>query len=136
MTFLESTKEIFIQNLNKPMTCSEVWDAGVCNTVSTKGKTPKLSLNSIMRSHSINFESMVLKKDSGKRKNSEIKNSIFEIIETKPFYKYRLVETDEVKNRLDKHLPSKLTTLLTDNGFITIDMLREIFKTNNININI
>ena len=79
---------------------------------------------------------MVLKKDGGKRRDTEIKNSIFEIIETKPFYKYRLVETDEVKKRLDKHLPSKLKTLLTDNGFITIDMLREIFKTNNININI
>jgi hypothetical protein len=47
MTFLEASRIILENNLNKPMTASEIWDQIIENNLITEfGKTPKLSINS------------------------------------------------------------------------------------------
>lgn len=49
MTFLEASKIILEDNLNNPMTASEIWDQIIDrNLISEYGKTPKLSLNTIL----------------------------------------------------------------------------------------
>lgn len=49
MTFLEAAKIILIDNLNDPMTASEIWNQIIeRNLITEHGKTPKLSLNTIL----------------------------------------------------------------------------------------
>lgn len=49
MTFLEASKTILIDNLNNPLTASEIWDKIIERGLLTEyGKTPKLSLNTIL----------------------------------------------------------------------------------------
>lgn len=49
MTFLEAAKIILTDNLNNPMTASEIWDKIEERKLITDfGKTPKLSLNSAL----------------------------------------------------------------------------------------
>jgi len=49
MTFLEASKIILEDNLNNPMTASEIWDKIIeKGLIYNFGKTPKLSLNTIL----------------------------------------------------------------------------------------
>ena len=49
MTFLEASKIILTDNLNNPMTASEIWDCIIeKNLITEYGKTPKLSLNTLL----------------------------------------------------------------------------------------
>ena len=49
MTFIEAAKLILCDNLNEPMTASEIWDKILEKSLITEyGKTPKLSLNTIL----------------------------------------------------------------------------------------
>ena len=49
MTFLEASKIVLESNLNEPMTASEIWNVIIEMGLITKhGRTPKLSLNTIL----------------------------------------------------------------------------------------
>lgn len=49
MTFLEASKIVLENNLNEPMTASEIWDVIMeMELITEYGKTPKLSLNTIL----------------------------------------------------------------------------------------
>jgi len=49
MTFLEASKIVLENNLNEPMTASEIWDVIMeMGLITEYGKTPKLSLNTIL----------------------------------------------------------------------------------------
>lgn len=49
MTFLEAAKIVLVDNLNSPMTASDIWDSIIERGLITEyGKTPKLSLNTIL----------------------------------------------------------------------------------------
>jgi len=49
MTFLEASQIVLENNLNNPMTASEIWDKIIeLNLILEYGKTPKLSLNTIL----------------------------------------------------------------------------------------
>jgi hypothetical protein len=49
MTFLEASKIVLENNLNDPMTASEIWDVIIeMGLITEYGKTPKLSLNTIL----------------------------------------------------------------------------------------
>jgi hypothetical protein len=124
MTFADAGKFILEEFGNKPMSATEIWsEISKRNLVRTSGKTPGASLNTILSSLSVNLEKVAENRDT--RKNWEIKNSIFEIVSTNP-YKYRL------SNYMPKHIKENLT----NNGFITKEMLIEILSKNNINIEI
>jgi hypothetical protein len=49
MTFLEAARSVLENNLNEPMTASEIWEKIVEGELITKyGKTPKLSINMML----------------------------------------------------------------------------------------
>lgn len=49
MTFLEASRIVLENNLNNPMTASEIWDVIIeMELITEHGKTPKLSLNTIL----------------------------------------------------------------------------------------
>jgi hypothetical protein len=49
MTFLEASRIVLEDNLNNPMTASDIWDKIIERGLITEyGKTPKLSLNTIL----------------------------------------------------------------------------------------
>jgi hypothetical protein len=49
MTFLEASRIVLENNLNKPMTASEIWDSIIeMELIKKYGKTPKLSLNTVL----------------------------------------------------------------------------------------
>jgi hypothetical protein len=49
MTFLEASKIVLENNLNDPMTASEIWDVIIeMGLITEYGRTPKLSLNTIL----------------------------------------------------------------------------------------
>jgi hypothetical protein len=49
MTFLEASKIVLENNLNDPMTSSEIWDVIIeMGLITEYGRTPKLSLNMIL----------------------------------------------------------------------------------------
>ena len=80
MTFIEAAQLILKQNDNKPMTALEIWEeANTQNLVETLGKTPKATMNAQMIVYSDNTTAI------GKKKNS-----IFRIIEDRP-YKFILL---------------------------------------------
>lgn len=124
MTFIEAAKKVLIDNGNKPLTSREIWDSIEKNDlVKTSGKTPHLSMNSILCGYSSNLEEIV--PDRKPRTESEVKNSIFRIVSQSP---YKFV--------IDNYILSSVKQAMIKNGFITIDILKEILKKNNIDINI
>jgi hypothetical protein len=83
-TFVEAAQLILKQNDNRPMTALEIWEeANTQNLVETLGKTPKATMNAQMIVYSDNTNAI------GKKKNS-----IFKIIEDKP-YKFILLNPNE-----------------------------------------
>jgi hypothetical protein len=79
-TFIEAAQLILKQNDNNPMTALEIWEeSNNQNLVETLGKTPKATMNAQMILYSDNTTAI------GKKKNS-----IFRIIEDKP-YKFSLI---------------------------------------------
>jgi hypothetical protein len=79
-TFIEAAQLILKQNDNKPMTALEIWEeVNTQNLVETIGKTPKASMNAQLIVYSDNTTAI------GKKKNS-----IFRIIEDRP-YKFILL---------------------------------------------
>ena len=49
MTFLEASRIVLEENLNNPMTASDIWDSIIERVLITEyGKTPKQSLNTIL----------------------------------------------------------------------------------------
>jgi hypothetical protein len=49
MTFLEAARIVLENNLNEPMTASEIWDRIIEQELITEhGKTPKLSINMML----------------------------------------------------------------------------------------
>jgi hypothetical protein len=91
-TFVEAAQLILKKNGNKPMTCLEIWEeASAQNLVETLGKTPKATMNAQMILYSDNTTAV------GKKKNS-----IFRIIEDKP-YKFVLINPElEVQSISDE----------------------------------
>lgn len=124
MTFVEAAKYVLEQNGNSPMTSVEIWnEISKLRLVATAGKTPQASLNSIVTAHSVNLEKVAPERQA--RKKFEIKNSIFKIVSTEPY-----------KFILNNYMPPHIKENLTQNGFITIEMLAEIFKKNGLNFEI
>lgn len=86
MTFSKAAQVILQENDNDPMTGEEIWDEIVSrDLVDTTGKTPKSSLISIMRIHSVNGNT--------KRKLTEI----FQIVSLRPS-KFILINPDEIQD--------------------------------------
>lgn len=114
-TFLSAAIKVLKMNNNKPMSSSEIWDIIEKNDLyRSSGKTPAASLNTVLHSKSINSNI------SSKSKHPE-----FECVGTNP-----------IKFKLIHYMSDNIRKTLLSEGFITIDMLRHIFKQNNININI
>ena len=124
MTFIEAAKKVLSDNGNKPLTSREIWDSiEKDGLVKTSGKTPHLSMNSILCGYSSNLEEIV--PDRKPRTESEVKNSVFKIVSQSP---YKFV--------IDNYMMPIVKETMIKNGFITIDILKEILKKNNIDINI
>ena len=115
MTFLDAAKLILSENGNKPMTCNEIWNIiSERNLVKTGGKTPRQSLLVVLLSDSV---------------DSPIKNN-----KTRNYF--LIVDKNPMKFILNNYMPNNIRESLIRNGFITIEALKEIFKRNNINIEI
>ena len=115
MTFLEASKFILEEFGNKPMTPSEIWpEIEKRRLVRTAGKTPTASLSRTLLSDSV--DSPVVASKS---------RNIFKIVEKSP-----------AKFILNNYMPKHIKENLTNNGFITKEMLIEILAKNNINIEI
>jgi len=124
MTFIEAAKIVLETNGNKPMSSREIWEQiKLKNLVDTKGKTPHLSMNSILCGNSRNLEEIT--PDRKSRTKSEIKNSIFRIVSEGP---YKFV--------IDDYMNPKVKEVMINNGFLTIEKLKEIFDKNGITLNI
>ena len=91
---------------------NEIWDR-IKGMVETKGKTPKASLNVIILGQCV---------DSPLSKFTQKNNKIFKIV------------GHPMKFQLTNYMPTHIKETMTKNGFITIDMLKEILAKNNINI--
>lgn len=113
MTFHGAAKLILEEFGNKPMSANEIWsEIEKRRLVKTGGKTPAASLTTIILNDSV--DSPV--------KSSNSKN-IFKIVSNSP-NKYIL------NNFMPKHIKENLTK----NGFITIDMLKDIFEKNGLKL--
>lgn len=124
MTFIEAAKTVLESNGNKPMSSREIWEQiKLENLVDTKGKTPHLSMNSILCGNSKNLEEITPGRKS--RTKGEIKNSIFKIVSQNP---YKFV--------IDDYMMPKIKEVMINNGFITLDKLKEIFDKNGINLKV
>lgn len=124
MTFIEAAKKVLEDNGNKPMTSREIWnEISSKNLIESKGKTPHLSMNSILCGNSKNLEEVT--PDRQARTKSEVKNSIFKIVEQNP---YKFV--------IDDYMNPKVKEVMINNGFLTINKLKEIFDKNGITLNI
>lgn len=116
MTYIDASKLVLEQNKNIPMSSNEIWkEIEKQKLVSTTGSTPWASLNTILLGASVNST----------LKDKNPKHQEFKIVGSNP-QKFQLV------NYMPKHIKESLL----DNGFITIEMLKEILLKNNINIEI
>ena len=116
MTFIEAAKTVLENNGNKPMSSREIWEQiKLNNLVDTKGKTPHLSMNSILCGNSKNLEEIT--PDRKSRNKGEIKNSIFKIVSQNP---YRFA--------IDDYMNPKVKEVMINNGFLTIEKLKDILN--------
>jgi len=100
---------------NTPMSAKEIWDKIEKKGVyKTNGKTPAATLSTIMLNAS---------------HNSKIKNKSKKLI-------FECVGSNPIKFKLVNYTPKRVRESLIDDGFITIEMLKEILLKNNINIEI
>ena len=124
MTFIEGAKLVLTQKGNIPMSPSEIWTECIkLKIVKTGGKTPSASMRTILMCQSIN--SPIKHTRAKPIKNGGSNREIFEIVEKNP-----------MKFKLINYLPSNIKSILSENGFITLDMLKDILSKNNINIEI
>lgn len=115
MNFIEAAKFILNEFENKPMTSKEIWnEIDSRNLVKTVGKTPWASMNTILLSDCV---------DSPVTGNKT--RNIFRIVEKSPS-----------KFILNNYMSKNIKETMTQNGFITIDMLREIFEKNGLELKI
>ena len=109
MTFVDGAKFILEELGNKPMSVNEIWDEiNNRRLVRTNGKTPAASLSTIILNDCI--DSTV---------NGNKSRNIFKIVDSKP-----------QKFILNNYMPKAIKETMIENGFITIDMLKEIFEKN------
>jgi hypothetical protein len=114
MTFTDAAKFILQEFGNKPMTSREIWDEiNKRNLVKTKGKTPWASINTIILNDCL--DSPV---------NGSKSRDIFKIVDSNP-----------AKFILNNYMPKNIKETLIQNGFITIDMLKDIFEKNGLKFN-
>jgi hypothetical protein len=115
MTFIDAAKFILDEFGNKPMTSKEIWDEiDKRNLVKTSGKTPQASLSTIILNDCL--DSPV---------NGNKSRNIFKIVENNPN-----------KYILNNYMSKSIKETMIKNGFITIDMLKEIFEKNGIDFKI
>jgi hypothetical protein len=115
MTFIDAAKFILNEFENKPMTSKEIWDEiDKRSLVKTGGKTPQASLNSIILGECV--DSPV---------NGNRSRNIFKIVEKNP-----------AKFILNNYMSKNIKETMISNGFITIDMLKEIFEKNGLDFKI
>jgi len=118
MTFIEGAIFILEKNGNKPMTSNDIWkEISDLGLVDTKGKTPAASLNTIMLMQCLNTPMSL------NEYQLKTNRAIFEIVTHGP-----------MKYRLRNYMPSTIKETMKANGFITLDMLKEILEKNGINI--
>ena len=109
MTFVDAAKFILEELGNKPMTSNEIWDEiNNRRLVRTNGKTPAATLSTIILNDCVN--STV---------NGNKSRNIFKMVDSKP-----------QKFILNNYMPKAIKEAMIENGFITIDMLKEIFEKN------
>jgi hypothetical protein len=115
MTFIDAAKFILNEFENKPMTSKEIWDEiDKRNLVRTSGKTPQASLNTVILNDCV--DSPV---------NGNRSRNIFKIVEKNP-----------AKFILNNYMSKNIKETMISNGFITIDMLKEIFEKNGLDFKI
>ena len=113
MGWIDKTIECLKNNNNKPMTSSEIWDV-IKDDVFTKGSTPKASLNTMILGQCV---------DSTMTRFNNKNRNIFKIVGSNP-----------MKFQLFKFVPDNVRESLINDGFITIDTLREILSKHGIEI--
>lgn len=120
MSFIEAAKFILEQKGNQPMTASDIWsEIYKGRLVKTSGKTPHLTLNSVLCENSCNLDKV--SSDNQSHKKSQI---------------FKIVSTDPYKFVLSNYMPQHIKQNLLSNGFITLEMLSEIFKKNGLEFEI
>ena len=109
MTFIEGAKFILEEFGNKPMSANEIWDEiNSKKLVRTSGKTPSSTLHT-----------KILEQCLDSTVNGNKSRNIFKIIGSKP-----------QKFILNNYMPKNIKETMIKNGFITIDMLKDIFEKN------
>jgi hypothetical protein len=114
-TFTTAAIKVLKNNSNNPMSAREIWDEiEKKNLYTTTGKTPAASLSTIMLSSS---------------SNSNIKQKSKKIF-------FECVGENPIKFKLINFLSNRVKDTLIDEGFVTLDKLKEILEKNNIKITI
>lgn len=115
MTFIEGAKFILEDLGNKPMTSKEIWDEiDKRNLVRTGGKTPWASLNTIILNDCV---------------DSPVAGS-------KSRNLFKMVDRNPARFILNNYMSSSIKETMIKNGFITIDILKEIFEKNGLEFKI
>lgn len=114
-TFLTASIKVLKDFENNSMSAKEIWsEIEKTGIYKTDGKTPAASLNTIMSGASINSNN-----------SNKSKKMYFECVGDKPI-KYRLIN----------YMPKRVKETMLEEGFITIQQLKEILDKNNIKIEI
>ncbi len=109
MTFLDGAKFILSELMNKPMSANEIWDEiSSRGLVKTSGKTPWATLNTLILNECV---------DTPNQTNKS--RNIFKIVDKNP-----------VKFILNNYMPDSIKETMIQNGFITIDILKDLFDKN------
>jgi hypothetical protein len=115
MTFIDAAKFILNEFGNKPMTSKEIWnEIEKRDLVRTGGKTPSASLSTVILNDCV---------------DSPVKGNKSKNI-------FRIVGKDPMKYELNNYMPDNIKKIMVENGFITIDVLREIFIKNGLDYKI
>lgn len=111
MTFIDAAKLILNEFGNKPMTSREIWDEiSKRNLVKTGGKTPWISLNTLILSDCV---------------DSPVAGS-------KSRNLFRMVDRNPTRFILNNYMSNSIKETMIKNGFITIDILKDILEKNGI----
>lgn len=114
-TFITAAIKILKDFENNPMSAKEIWsEIEKTGIYKTDGKTPAATLNSSLLSSSV---------------NSSIKNK------SKKLY-FECIGENPIKFRLVNYMPKRVKETILEEGFITIQQLKEILEKNNIKIEI
>jgi hypothetical protein len=114
MTFIEGAKFILNEFNNMPMSSQEIWEEiSKRELVETSGSTPRASLNTRLLADCV--DSPV----SQSRKSRDI---------------FKKVSDRPAKFVLNNYMSDNIKKTLKDNGFLTMDMLSEIFEKNGLKL--